>query len=481
MKHLFLSALLATGFCYAAQAQNVAINTDGTAADNSAILDVKSTAQGMLVPRMTAAQRTAIGTPATGLIVYQTDGTTGFYYNVGTPGTPNWVILLNGGAAAGGDLTGTYPNPTIANNAVTSAKIADGTIVDADISGVSGSKITTGTVADARLSPNVTVQGNTFNGNSQLVQTTGAGALPAVSGANLTTLNASNLASGTVADARLSSLVTVQGNTFNGNSQLVRTTGAGALPAVSGANLTNLNASNLASGTVPTARLGSGTADNTTFLRGDGTWNIPAGGAPTGSAGGDLAGSTYPNPTIANNAVTSAKIADNAVTIAKLPAGATGTTFLRGDGTWVTPAGGGGASVQVVAVKTATQTAAGISTDTDILFNSTTTSPTAGIGTFNGTTYTVGASGAGTYLITAHAAAAISTQMGLYIQSSLQGKFFGSDTAQSNFPAPLTRASVTAVITLAVGETIKVVYSSALTATTIDGNNNCRLNITKLN
>ncbi len=39
-----------------------------------------------------------------------------------------------------------------------------------------------------------------------------------------------------------------------------------------GSNLTNLNASNLASGTVGTARLASGTANSTTYLRGDQTW-----------------------------------------------------------------------------------------------------------------------------------------------------------------------------------------------------------------
>lgn len=140
MKNLFLAALLATGVGYAAQAQNVAINTDGTAADNSAILDVKSTTQGMLVPRVTNTQRTGITLPATGLIVYQTDGTSGFYYNVGTPAVPNWAILLNGGAAAGGDLAGsTYPNPTIANDAVTSAKIADNAVTIAKLpSGATG-------------------------------------------------------------------------------------------------------------------------------------------------------------------------------------------------------------------------------------------------------------------------------------------------------------------------------------------------------
>ncbi len=48
---------------------------------------------------------------------------------------------------------------------------------------------------------------------------------------------------------------------------------------------------------------------------------------------------------IPDNSVSSVKIADNAVTVAKLPAGATATTFLRGDGMWNTPAGTPGGSI----------------------------------------------------------------------------------------------------------------------------------------
>ena len=114
----------------------------------------------------------------------------------------------------------------IEDSAITSAKILDGTIANADVNDLASSKLT--------------------------------GALPAISGASLTALNATNLGSGTVPDARF-----------------------GTLPAVSGVNLTALNATNLGSGTVPTARLGTGTANSTVHLRGDGTWAAAGGTAGT--------------------------------------------------------------------------------------------------------------------------------------------------------------------------------------------------------
>ena len=89
-------------FSITAMAQ-VAINTDSSLPDNSAMLDVKSITKGLLMPRMTQAQRNAIVTPAAGLTIFQTDNTPGIYFNSGTSAAPVWVMA---GSGSGGTGTG---------------------------------------------------------------------------------------------------------------------------------------------------------------------------------------------------------------------------------------------------------------------------------------------------------------------------------------------------------------------------------------
>ncbi len=76
--------IIFTAFGSSAQ---IAVNTDGSSADASAMIDIKSTAKGFLGPRMTEAQKNAISSPATGLLVYQTDGIPGYYYYTGSSWT----------------------------------------------------------------------------------------------------------------------------------------------------------------------------------------------------------------------------------------------------------------------------------------------------------------------------------------------------------------------------------------------------------
>jgi hypothetical protein len=69
------------------------------------------------------------------------NGLTTYYGGTGgswVPKTTAAMGFIMVGTPAGGDLTGTYPNPTIAANAVTTGKILDGTIINNDISGAAG-------------------------------------------------------------------------------------------------------------------------------------------------------------------------------------------------------------------------------------------------------------------------------------------------------------------------------------------------------
>jgi hypothetical protein len=99
MKQLFLIALISMCSVNLMLSQSVGIGT--STPHTSAQMDITSTSKGFLLPRMTAAQRIAIVTPAIGLEVYQTDGTKGFYYFDGTVWT-----LLGPGSSSGWSMTG---------------------------------------------------------------------------------------------------------------------------------------------------------------------------------------------------------------------------------------------------------------------------------------------------------------------------------------------------------------------------------------
>jgi hypothetical protein len=79
-KRLFTAIYLAL-LCLSVQSQ-IAINTDGSDPHISAMLEIKANNLGFLPPRVTLLNRPA--NPATGLMIYQTDGTPGYYFFDGT-------------------------------------------------------------------------------------------------------------------------------------------------------------------------------------------------------------------------------------------------------------------------------------------------------------------------------------------------------------------------------------------------------------
>ncbi|MEZ4874826.1 MAG: hypothetical protein R2793_05095 [Flavobacteriaceae bacterium] len=115
----------------------VGINT--TTPDASASLDIESTNSGILIPRMTEAQKNTIAAPATGLLIYQTDGTDpGFYFYNGTA----WDYLTANGAKEINDLSD-------GNTSYNSLFLGDG--IAASATAGSNSNIAIGDIALRRL------------------------------------------------------------------------------------------------------------------------------------------------------------------------------------------------------------------------------------------------------------------------------------------------------------------------------------------
>jgi hypothetical protein len=96
--------------------QGISVNDNGADADASAMLDVSSSSgdKGFLLPRLTEAQKNLISSPATSLLIYQTDGDAGFYYYNGSSWEPvskmmdSYATIAAAEAVSGSDNTLCY-------------------------------------------------------------------------------------------------------------------------------------------------------------------------------------------------------------------------------------------------------------------------------------------------------------------------------------------------------------------------------------
>ena len=126
---LVVSFLLSPIFAIA-QTNGTLIDYSGSTRDASAVLDVRSTNQGVLVPRLTTGQRTGIASPANGLLVYDTNFNKFYYYDGSLPG---WAavegaggvtsVTANNGLSSSGGAT---PNITLGGTLNANTTVSQG-------------------------------------------------------------------------------------------------------------------------------------------------------------------------------------------------------------------------------------------------------------------------------------------------------------------------------------------------------------------
>jgi hypothetical protein len=248
-------------------------------------------------------------------------GPTGPIGPTGASGAGTGDVLSAGGSYVDNRIV-RYDGTTGTIIQVSSASISDAGLLTATsfsgdgslITALNATELTSGTIPNARF----------------------PATLPASSGVNLTALNATQLTSGTVPDARFPA----------------------TLPASSGVNLTALNATQLTSGTVPIGRIGAtGTASASTYLRGDNSWATVAGGSSSDS---------FATIAVAGQ---SSVVADSSTDTLTLVAGSniTITTDASTDTITITAAGGGTASDSFSNIAVAGQSSVVADSATDTL------------------------------------------------------------------------------------------------------------------
>lgn len=149
MKKMITSFIATASVLFSFSQNNVGIGT--STPNSSAILDITSTNKGLLIPRMTTAQRTAIATPAKGLMVFDTDNNSFWYYNGSA-----WTAIT--GTGGSGSLSLPYSANVTTNTP--SFKIENSGSGDVLYLGSTGS----GATINAYSTSGNTVSTNSFSG-----------------------------------------------------------------------------------------------------------------------------------------------------------------------------------------------------------------------------------------------------------------------------------------------------------------------------